>query len=548
MKRFHPARQDDDDADEESRSPVNEHTRLLPNRLDSDVIYLSPDDPAVSPYNLWTVRLVRYLTVLLTAITVVWWTLMLVSAFVTPPGLHLRGSTWFAFSYACVAVWTLVVTLLFFTAPSRAARVLSVIMAVLLGLDTIVLLAVEKTRREELWVGIASVVWALLVSLWALLADRTVAWGKHEEEERLTGRIETRRTVFEWLQVLGSSFALGLMTLVVVLMTFSLILRAVDAKLAPPGELYWVDGDKYQVHLYCSGNKTDAAGRTVPTVLIEGGEVPVENGLWQLAQNAVNNGSISRFCFADRPGMAWVSLFLLFGKTSPTLYCNANGYLQSDAAPSPLSAGIATDAFSEALVRAGEHGPWVLASAGIGSLYSRVFSARHGRAIQAMLLIDPLHEDLLSRVASPGRGFMLWLQGVLSPLGLVRLPGALFRGRNSADRVWGRSSGSGGKALFAKLQESLVADSLTKREVESSRAIQRAETAVAVISSGEQIRRDSEWEGKQRDLTHLTQNLVNWDVVDDAPHQIWSTWEGREMIERRLRNLVRLSEKEIPTS
>ena len=71
---------------------------------------------------------------------------------------------------------------------------------------------------------------------------------------------------------------------------------------------------------------------------------------------------------------------------------------------------------------------------------------------------------------------------------------------------------------------------------------------MAVISSGEQIRKDSEWEGKQRDLTHLTQNLVNWDVVDDAPHQIWSTLEGREMIERRLRNLVRLSEKEIPTN
>ena len=308
MKRFHPARQDDDDADEESsRSPVNEHTRLLPNRLDSDVIYLSPDDPAVSPYNLWTVRLVRYATVLLTAVTVVWWTLMLVSAFVTPPGLHLRGSTWFAFSYACVAVWTLIVTLLFFTAPSRAARVLSVVMAVLLGIDAVMLLAVEKSRREELWVGIASVAWALLMSLWALLADRTVAWGKDEEEERLTGRIETRRTVVEWLQVLVSSFALGLMTLVVALMTFSLILRATDAGLAPPGELYWVDGDKYQLHLYCYGNKTNAAGRTVPTVLIEGGEVPVENGLWQLAQNAVTNGSISRFCFADRPGMAWVS-------------------------------------------------------------------------------------------------------------------------------------------------------------------------------------------------------------------------------------------------
>ena len=80
----------------------DEHTRLLPNRLDSTP-YLSPDDPAVSPYNLWSVRLVRVITVLLAFIASLWWTLILISLFVTPPGFHAPGSPFFAFSFASVA-------------------------------------------------------------------------------------------------------------------------------------------------------------------------------------------------------------------------------------------------------------------------------------------------------------------------------------------------------------------------------------------------------------------------------------------------------------
>ena len=119
---------------------------------------------------------------------------------------------------------------------------------------------------------------------------------------------------------------------------------------APPGKMYSVDGGNYRIHVYCHGNKTNKYGEVLPTVLFEGGEEPVEQGLWRLGDNVIRNGSISRYCFADRPGIAW-----------------------SDAAPSPLSAGFAVDALSEALAKAGEAGPWVLAGAGIGSFYSRVF-------------------------------------------------------------------------------------------------------------------------------------------------------------------------------
>ncbi|KAI1416005.1 hypothetical protein F5Y13DRAFT_141046 [Hypoxylon sp. FL1857] len=512
-----PKRHDDsprDSLDQDRESGPNEHTRLLPNRVES-ANYLSPDDPAVSPYNLWSVRIVRYVTILFTILTFVWWTILLVSTFVTPPGFHTRGSGFFPFSYASLALANLLFTLIFFAIPSKAVRILSIAMGALLVVDAVLLISVEKTRHEEGWVGMASVLWALLMAVWTLLTDRLVEWGKTEEEERLTGRAETRRTLGEWTAVLVSILSMVIFVLVVLLTTCTLIIRALDAGLAPPGQLFWVDGDKYMIHVYCHGNKTDSRGTKLPTVLLEGGERPVEDGLWQFADNALNNGSISRYCFVDRPGLAW-----------------------SDTAPSPLSAGMAVEAVSEALARAGEDGPWILASAGIGSIYSRIFSARHGRDIKGLLLIDPLHEDDLGSVGSPGRGFLLWIRGIISPLGLDRIPGALFKGRTKEDRVWGQSTYQTGKYLWAKLQENLVADTLSKRDLASSTAIQNPDVPLNLISSGDHIRRDSGWEDKQRDLSHLTRNLKHWDIVDDAPDRVWDTWQGRQAIEKRLRQLV----------
>jgi len=242
----------------------------------------------------------------------------------------------------------------------------------------------------------------------------------------------------------------------------------------------------------------------------------VKDGLAPFAARALENGTISRYCYWDRPGLGW-----------------------SDNAPSPLSAGMAVDALSEALTRAGERGPWVVVGAGVGGIYSRIFAARHAKEVSGIFLIDALHEDLLYRVGSPGRGFLLWGRGIISPLGFDRLTGALFRGRTREDRVYGRSAQQGDKFLKAKLQENLVADSLSKNEVVTSRAIQSKKTPLVVVSSGVEVKRDSQWERKQRDLTHLTTNLVAWDVVDKSPHEVWRTLKGREILEKRLKVLCR---------
>lgn len=401
-------------------------------------------------------------------------------------------------------------------------RVCQGVLSVFLLINLIIIVSVPRIRAEEGPPGIASVVWATIITAFCVLTDRVVAWGKREEEERLTGRPETRRTLREWLAVLAATTVLAIYIVITVLMTATLILRARDASLEMDGQRYFVDGDKYEVHLACVGEAESHNGTHTPTVLLEAAEVPLEFDFEHWAYAAYQNGTISRYCYWDRPGYGW-----------------------SDNAPSPHSAGMSADNLAEALAVAGEQGPWILVSAGYGSIVSRIFSARHGRDVVGMMLIDPLHEDLLHRLASPGRGFLLWAWGIISPLGIDRVSGALFRGRTREDRVYGKDATQGGKFIKAALQENLVADSLSKNEVSSARTIQSPKTPLVVVSSGVSVRRDEEWSRKQEDLTKLTDNLISWDVINKAPHHVWDTYEGRKVMEKRLGQLVKSKYKAV---
>ena len=431
--------------------------------------------------------------------------------------IHPRGSGFFAFSYTTLATGYLVLGLLFFAVPSKPMTIWGITLAGLLLVDMLIILAVPRIRLEEGWVGIASVVWVTLISIYQVVQNRAVAWGKKAEEERLTGREETRRSLREWVAVFAETILLAVMAIATVLFTATLIMRAFDAGLEPPGERYLVHGDSYQVHLACVGNKT-AEHSNSPSILLEGDHGPVEHTLQPFIDDVYNRGSISRYCYWDRPGLGW-----------------------SDNAPSPHSAGMSVDVLAEALGRAGETGPWILVSGGVGSLHSRLFAGRNLLEVRGIFMIDPLHEAYLGDLGRPGRGFLLWLRGIVSPLGLDRLAGAIVRGRSRQDRVVGRSAYQSGKYIKAKLQESLVAVTMTAAEVETARHVPMGHAPVVVVSSGQQIRKDSLWSKRQEDLSHVTDNLLSWDVVEDAPHEVWTTGQGREILEKRLKELVHKS-------
>ncbi|XRM39815.1 hypothetical protein ABZX51_003152 [Aspergillus tubingensis] len=505
-----------DREDERRHDEPDERTRLLPREPPA---YLSPDDPAVSPYNLWGIRALRGLSSLFLAISFIWWTFLLVSLFVSPPMMHSRGSGFFSFAYTTLTTGYLLLGLLFFAIPSKPMSVSGIIIAIFLLIDMILTLAVPRIRLEEGWVGVASVVWAAFISLYTIVQNHSVAWGKREEEERLTGRPETRRPLREWVAVLIQTVFLVIFAIIVILFTATLILRARDASLPAPGKKYYVNGDSYQVHLHCVGNATHSLQNDTPTILIEGGDWPVEHTLQPFIHDAYQSGIVPRYCYWDRPGFGW-----------------------SDNAPSPFSAGMAADALSEALALAGEEGPWILVSASVGGIYSRIFASRHLLEISGIVLIDSLHEDYLSNVGSPGRGFTLWLRGIFTPLGLDRIAGAIFKGRTREDRVYGRSSYQTGKIVKAKLQENLVAESMTSSEIQTARHVQMADTPLVVISSGIEVRKSEKWAKRQEELTKITKNLKNFDIVKGAPHEVWRDVEGRRVIEKRLGELVKKDE------
>lgn len=440
----------------------------------------------------------------------------------SPPGLHTRGSGFFDFSFTTLTAGNLLVAILFFSAPSKALRILFGCVSALLIVDLILIVSVARIRDEESWPGIASIIWAVVMSIWCIVTDRIVAWGKREEEERLTGRPETRRTLAEWTAVLIATVLLVVYLAIVIFMTATLSIRANDATLKFDGDRVFVDGHKYQVHVACVGDPWFENGKKLPTMLVESGEAPSEYDFEHWAYASYQNGTIGRYCYWDRPGYAW-----------------------SDNAPSPHSAGMSADVLSESLAKLGEQGPWILASAGYGSIVSRIFASRHPRDIAGLLLVDPLHEDLLHRIASPAHGFNTWAHGIISPLGIRRVLGALFNGRTRQDRVFGRSAHLSGKYIKAQLQESLVANSLSRSEVVSARTIQSPDTPLAVISSGISVRRDEEWGRKQRDLSRLTDRLIAWDVVNQAPHEVWRTYDGRHAMERRLGELVSAYKKSV---
>ncbi|EPS39154.1 hypothetical protein H072_7098 [Dactylellina haptotyla CBS 200.50] len=477
---------------------------------------LDIDDPAVTPLNLWSIRFLRYFTLFFFVASCTWWLILLVTTFVSPPGMHSRGGGWFAFAYTTLSIGVTMLLLFSFTIPSRAEEVVQSIIAVLLMVNLIIILSVPELRHEEGWIGISSSILVLFVTIWAVVVDRSVEWGKKEEEERLTGRAETRRSLKEWFAVFSALAVMVVFLVVSVLFTGTLSLRAYDHSLKVPGEMVWVDDHSYKVHVYCTSRHKDEPREKV-TVLLEGGERAVGNGLFDWAHENYVNGTIGRLCYWDRPGYGF-----------------------SNVAPSPLSAGMAADALSEALAKIDEKGPFILVSHGIGSIYSRIFASRHGKAVKGLMLIDPLHENYLPKIASAGRGFFMWFRGVVSPLGLEVLANAIFQSRSREDRIYGRSSYLNPRLIKAKLQESLAANTFSKSEIATSRAILARDIPLVVVSSGEGVKKDSEWDKAQKEMTGVTDNLLYWDIVNQAPHKVWEKKEGWDVLSKRIGKLVDL--------
>lgn len=178
----------------------------------------------------------------------------------------------------------------------------------------------------------------------------------------------------------------------------------------PSGVMIDVGG--YRVHLRCEGERQ---GRT--TVWLSGG---YGQALWlePLHRNARQSG---RSCVIDRAGLGW-----------------------SDASPQPPTMGRALQELHEALARAGERPPYVLAGHSLGGAMAVNYAVAFPQEVEALFLMDPTspaYFDLYPMCpATPsafqviGAAFGLGLIDALNPLQSDR--GEMKALRDTLRDVW----------------------------------------------------------------------------------------------------------------
>lgn len=213
----------------------------------------------------------------------------------------------------------------------------------------------------------------------------------------------------------------------------------------PPGQLVEI-GDR-RLHLHCQGPV--AVGQ--PTIVLEAG-LGESSLTWAGVAPALAAGR--RVCAYDRAGYGW-----------------------SDPAPGERSAAATAADLHALLQAAGEPGPYLVVGHSLGGLYARVFAHRYPEATAGLVLLDPSHEAMTSRLppdwqaavrqANAQAAAELRVPALLADIGVA----ALFPQLAPADprlppaaqatlRAFGGASGAGFRALAREIgaSEAILAE------------------------------------------------------------------------------------------
>lgn len=508
--------------------------------------HLSPDDPLVSPMNLYKVRALRVVTIGVLLINSVLFFAFLLSDFIAIPGLNNRGKSFLELMLITLCGLSNVLTLWCFSIPSYYERILGYVSAGLIAFDFIIVFTIPYMRDQFGLIGIFTVLWTFGNFIFNSMVDYWVEQGKIYQEIKYTGRQETRRTVTELFVI----FIKTIVKLVVVILVWNISLTlwilAFDSHEKPWGKMVSVNNDEFKVHLACFGDVTSPAADNnkdpkepkdpkQPIILIEGGQLTSSEEFQEWVEELFHLNKIDRYCIWDRPGYGF-----------------------SDSAPSPVSIGIATEYLIEALRHEKIEGPFSLVGFDIGGLYSRMFASRNPGKIHSMLLVDSWHQDLLKKdpfsgnnrknenprvfknileIMSTRTGFKLWLKGVVSPLGVVTNLHWIFHPRkhSSNSRIFGKDMYWSSKYIRARLQEQITSSILSYNEISGTDI---HDIPLSVISSDFMVKNSLNWGKWQRELTKLSDNSIEWVVAENSDHFIWKSPKGKTQLQQLLLRLV----------
>lgn len=513
---------------------------------------LSPDDPRVSPLNVRKVKVLKFFLHLLLFVNLIWLILSLISYFVSIPGFDSHGKSFLEFTFVFIGLYVNFLSYAFFLVPSdlRIDWYVNWVSFGFLAFDLFVILVIPGQRRQFGFSEYLTLLFAMFSIGLNLASNRFVLHAKHQEEVRLTGRIETRKTFIEHL-LIGTEFALKfLLVLYVVAISLNIFLRSIDAWVDRPwGKLVPAGDDQYSIHLYCQGDvykkEEDGAiensqqfanassSEEQPTIIIDSGNESSEEFVsW--VQELYQLNKIHKYCLYDRPGYGF-----------------------SDSSPSPYSVGINADILSSVLQREKIAGPYLVVGHGVGGLYGRMFATRHISDIHSVLLVDAWSEELLLvnpfkhaknkdtklprqiKKLNRRHGFKLWLEGVLSLANLVTYYNLIVHRYRSSERIYGRDMRLLGKYLRVKLQEQVAAGLLSYNDLQLTNGVLNdADKQVSVLSSKFSIRQSLNWGNWQRELTKLLRNVHNEWVLADAGHRVWEYADGKRQLQKLLLRMV----------
>lgn len=137
--------------------------------------------------------------------------------------------------------------------------------------------------------------------------------------------------------------------------TYQGVATALERRQFPhPGRM--VDIGNRQLHIHCLGEGT-------PTVVLEAPAAGM-SAAWGWVQPPV--AQATRVCSYDRAGLGW-----------------------SEAGDTPYDPSAVPDHLHSLLERAGESGPYILAGHGLGAAFAKIYAARFGGEVDALVLVDP---------------------------------------------------------------------------------------------------------------------------------------------------------------
>lgn len=496
---------------------------------------LDPDDPKVSPLNLYKIRMLRIGVIGVVIVNFMLFFGFLLTDFIAIPGFNSRGKSFLELDLVIISLVTNLLTIWCFVVSVYYERVLGYVTCGLLLVDFVVVFLLPYLRDQFGLLGNSILIWTGLNILLSCLVEYWVEQGKHYQEIKYTGRVEKRHSVSE-LVVMFSKTLLKLLLLVVVWnISLTLWLLAFDTHEKPWGKMVSVDNDQFKVHLACFGDVHGVDDHKQPILLLEGGQLVSSEASQEWVEELYHLNKIDRYCIWDRPGYGF-----------------------SDSAPSPISISIITEYLMEALRKEKIEGPFSLVGYDVGGLYSRVFASRNPGKIHSILLVDSWHEDLLKirpfsglnrknersgvfkhilELMDTKTGLKLWFKGLVSPLGIVPNIHWFFHPRkySSKSRIFGRDMYYLSKYIRARLQEQVTASILSYNEVAGT---DLHDVAISVISSDFMIKNSLNWGKWQRELSRLSDNTIEWVIADNSEHEIWRSPKGREQLQQLLLRLV----------